>query len=309
MIFGAIEIAMLILFSLALVDALRHFQNNRHKILLLILAFIYALIFENVNIAISTGDIGSYVYNVGFNLFIWKTPLFVALAWSVLIYTSMQLTDMIKLKTLTRPFLDALLVVIIDLTLDVVAERQGLWAWIGYGATDGWFGVPANNFIGWMFVTFIFSFLFRYFTRTDNDMINKATRTEFYLLLPAFAYLAMLVMFSLVNLAESLFGLTKSEEIFILWAIVILFASMLRWAKHKPVHIFQIDKYTLFLIIFTRLLFYAYIVISIAYMRVYAETLAIILILILSIAAEVLVYQAAFGKWGVHEVKTELDHL
>jgi len=298
MLFIAIEIAMVILFMIVLADAARCWNKDRHKLVLLLLAFVYALIFENLNMFIGHGQIGSYFYNPGFKIFIWHTPLFIALAWACLIYTAMHLTDMLKLKTLTKPFMDALIIVSIDLTMDVVAVRQGLWTWVGFSSFDGWFGVPANNFIGWLFVAFTFSFLFRYFTRTEDDMINKTTRTEYFFLLPAFAYLSMLVLFSIVNLAESALALSRGEELFVLWALVIFFALMLRHQKKHVVNDLGMDNYTVFVVLFTRLLFYAYIVWSFVFTEVYEESVALILILLMTIIAEVLVYHSAFGHIG-----------
>ncbi len=312
MLFIAIEIAMLILFLLVLADAARSYETDRKKLLLLVLAFIYALIFENFNIFLSKGHPGSYIYNPGFNLWIGYTPLFIALAWTCLIYTAMHLTDMLKLKTLTRPFMDALLLLIIDLTLDVVATRQELWYWVGHAANEGWFGIPANNFIGWILVTFMFSFLFRYFTRAEDDMVNKTTRTEYYFLLPVFAYLAMLVLFSLVNLAEDILRLTRAEELFILWAVVILFAFMLRKQEHKVVQHLHVTNYTIFTILFARLLFFSYIMWSVVFTDTYSN-ITLMLILLMTIIAELLVYHEAFGHIGkdiriLPEGNKELKH-
>lgn len=298
MILIGIEIAMLVLFCLVLADAARSYDYNRKKLLLLVLAFIYAIIFENFNMYLTQGHAGSYFYNEGFLLWIWHTPLFIALAWACLIYTAVHITDMLRLKLLTRPFMDALLVLMIDLSLDVVAVRQGLWTWVGHSLTQGWFGVPANNFIGWMFVTFMFSFLFRYFSRTEDDMINKTTRTEYYFLLPVFAYLAMLVLFSMVNLAEDVLKLTKAEELFMLWAIVIFFALMLRSPKHKQVQMFTNDNYTIFVVLFTRLLFYSYIIFSVVFTEIYISHIVVVLIILMTIIAEVLIYHSAFGHVG-----------
>jgi hypothetical protein len=156
--------------------------------------------------------------------------------------------------------------------------------------------VPADNFIGWLFAVFMFSFLFRYFTRTEDDMINKTTRTEYYFLLPGFAYLGMLVLFSIVNLAENLLSLTKSEELFLLWALVILFAAMLRRPTTYPTPTLNSDNYTIFAILATRLVFYSYIIWSIVLMEIYLEDPVTVVILVITIIAEMLLYSAAFGS-------------
>jgi uncharacterized membrane protein len=296
--FIAIEIAMVVLFLLCLAHAIRSYETSKKRLILLVLAFIYAIIFENFNMLISKGNEGSYFYNPDFNLWIFNVPLFVALAWSTLLYTAILLSDMLKLKTLAKPFMDSLHVIVIDMTLDIVAVRQGLWSWVGYSPSQGWFGVPADNFIGWLFVTFTFSFLFRYFTRAEDDMVNKATRTEYYFLTPVFAYLTMLVMFSLVNLAEDALKITKSEEIFIFWAIVILFALMLRPPAKNDAKPAKPEGFTIFTILCVRLLFFSYIMWSFMFTKVYQESIMVVIILAFTIIAEVLIYHDAFGKVG-----------
>ncbi|MFH1064524.1 MAG: carotenoid biosynthesis protein [Candidatus Woesearchaeota archaeon] len=307
-----VELAMVILFILVLVDAARHFKTNRKKMLLLGLAFVYALIFENFNIILSKGSVGGYFYNPEFLLYVWHMPLFVAAAWAALIYTAMHISDVLELKTLTRPFMDAFLVLNIDLTLDVVASRQKLWTWVGFTDLDGWFGIPADNFIGWLFVVFMFSFLFRYFSRSEDAMVNMTTRTEYYILLPAFAYLAMLVLFSIVNFVEEIFHLTRSEELFLLWGMVILFAAMIRTAKEKAHQIFEFDGYTLFIIFFTRLSFFIYIMWSLVLMKPHIGQIALGVILVITMVAELLVYHSAFGHIGGNlkwfEKKKDFQH-
>jgi uncharacterized membrane protein len=310
MLFIAIEIAMMLLFLLCLAHAVKIYDKNKKKLLLLVLAFIYAILFENFNMLLSKGNEGSYFYNPDFNLWIFNVPLFVALAWATLLYTAMLLSDMLKLKTLAKPFMDALHVIVIDMTLDIVAVRQGLWSWIGYSQNQGWFGVPADNFIGWLLVTFTFSFLFRYISRTDDDMINKTTRTEYYFLLPAFAYLAMLVMFSLVNLAEDVMKLTKAEELFMFWAIVIFFAAMLKKPDRVDVHPEKPEPFGIFTIIFVRLLFFSYVMWSFVFTKVYEESVIVVIMLIFTIIAEVLIYHSAFGHVGgkISFGEKEMEH-
>jgi len=298
MLFLCIEIAMVVLFILVLADAALSYWENKRKLLLLVLAFVYAVILENFNIFITKGHAGSYFYNPEFVLWIWQTPLAIALAWTCLLYTAMHITDMLRLKVLTRPFMDAILLLMIYLTMDVVAVRQEIVFWVGHSQAQGWFGVPADHFISWLFIAFIFSFLFRYFSRTENDMINKTTRTEYFFLLPAFAYLGMLVLFSLVNLAEDALSLTKAEELFVLWAIVIFFALMLRAPKARQVQMFTNNNYTVFVMLFTRLLFYSYIMFSMVFTEVYLSNLVVVLILLLTLVSEMLVYHEAFGHIG-----------
>src|SRR5258708_34003991 len=78
----------------------------------------------------------------------------VALGWAVVIYTSMRFSSKIRLPEAARPILDALIALNIDLAMDVVAIRLGIWAWTGVRLDQQWFGVPWVNFwarclVGW----------------------------------------------------------------------------------------------------------------------------------------------------------------
>ncbi|HWQ19471.1 MAG TPA: hypothetical protein VN455_06795, partial [Methanotrichaceae archaeon] len=56
--------------------------------------------------------------------------------------------------------LDGLLALNIDLSMDAVAIRLGMWDW-GNGFDYQYFGVPYNNFWAWFWVVFSFSFSLR----------------------------------------------------------------------------------------------------------------------------------------------------
>jgi hypothetical protein len=306
----ALEIAMIVLFLLALADAVRQYKDNSKKLLLLVLALVYSIIFENATVVLLKGTIGSYFYNHGFVLWIWQTPLAITMMWAVLIYTAMHISELLELKRLVKPFMDALIVLLVALTYFVVAARQDIINWIGFTPAEGWFGVPADQFIFTMFIVFVFSFLFRYFTRPEPDQLEKTVRTEYYFLLPAFAYLAMLVMFSLVNLAEDALRLSKAEELFVLWVLIIFFAAMLKGPKHKSVQVLGGDNYTLFVMLFTRLLMYSYIMWSFVLSEIYVGNVVLVMLLIITIVAEILIYHSAFGHIGkhIHFGKEEMQH-
>jgi hypothetical protein len=84
-------------------------------------------------------------------------PLAVALGWAVIIYSSMRFSNQIGLPESARPILDALLALNIDLALDAVAIRLGMWVWVGVGLDQQWFGVPWANFWAWFIVVWAFS--------------------------------------------------------------------------------------------------------------------------------------------------------
>jgi hypothetical protein len=99
-----------------------------------------------------------HAYQYGhFLLSIDDTPLAIGLAWAVIIYASMGFSSQIRLPEPARPVFDALLALNIDLALDTVAIRLGLWAWIGVGLDQQWFGVPWVNFWAWFIVVWSYS--------------------------------------------------------------------------------------------------------------------------------------------------------
>ena len=76
-------------------------------------------------------------------------PLWVALGWGAIIWTSIQAGHRSGLPWPVRPAMDALLAVSLDIALDPVAEALGWWHWIRPGQ---FFGVPCDNFVGWVLI-------------------------------------------------------------------------------------------------------------------------------------------------------------
>jgi len=84
----------------------------------------------------------------------------------VIIYAAMLLSDQYNLPWALRPFMDALTVVTLDLSMDAVAIRLHFWQWC-IPLNREWYGVPFDNLVGWIIVALSFSFLIR-FIRTLN---------------------------------------------------------------------------------------------------------------------------------------------
>lgn len=110
-----------------------------------------------------------------------SVPLWVAAGWGTIIYISMAATDRMGFQWYFRPLLDGLLAVSLDLTLDPIAEATGWWHWVRPGQ---FFGVPCDNFIGWLLIVSSFSFFlrlgFHFFPRglhTWRDVLIPLTAT------------------------------------------------------------------------------------------------------------------------------------
>lgn len=102
-----------------------------------------------------------HAYEYGqFLVMILDVPLCIGIAWSCIIYSSMEFSDSSSLPYWARPILDGLLALNIDLALDAVAIRLGFWDW-GQGLKFQYFGVPYANFWAWFWVVFSFSLGYR----------------------------------------------------------------------------------------------------------------------------------------------------
>ena len=140
----------------------------------------------------------TYQYSPDFVLAIDRAPILIGLTWALIIAGAMRITDALGVRRRYAPVVDSVLAVMLDLALDAVAIRMGLWTWRDVGLDDGWFGVPAGNFYSWLFVTFAFSYL----TRRLRDAAGGRPALEWLQLLvpiPAFVILiASIVPFAAV---------------------------------------------------------------------------------------------------------------
>jgi hypothetical protein len=141
---------MLVLFVLSARFAYR--SGGRHRLVELLSAVPFGLLLEQGDITI----FGSYAYNQGFFIKIGSVPVAIALAWAMIITSSMFMSDRLGIPNRLAPFADAVFAILLDLSLDAIAIRQGLWHW-NIPLHAGFFGVPAGNYYGWLFVAFGFS--------------------------------------------------------------------------------------------------------------------------------------------------------
>lgn len=89
----------------------------------------------------------SHRYAEGWQLAPFGVPLAVASVWAALILAALALVGRVGLSTrLHRAAAAALLGIALDLLIEPVAVRTGLWEWTPPGP---WLGVPIGNFVGW----------------------------------------------------------------------------------------------------------------------------------------------------------------
>lgn len=138
-----------------------------------------------------------YKYNASLVTFL-NVPLVVIVYWVVLTYLGYSLVNSFlfwlgKNKPSLKdknfyllPVLvvaDGLVVVAIDLFMDPIEVKAGVWTWLVHGA---YFGVPISNFLGWFNMIILITAIFRlyeYFTQLKTNGLNKSV-----FLIPVFGY-------------------------------------------------------------------------------------------------------------------------
>lgn len=103
----------------------------------------YGFALERVAMLVFT----SHVYGPTWRLAPLGVPVAVAVVWAAVITSAMAVAARLGLQTPVARGLGAALVgVALDLLMEPVAVRAGLWRWTPPGP---WLGVPIGNFVGW----------------------------------------------------------------------------------------------------------------------------------------------------------------
>ena len=157
------ELTVYIQFAICLRHAWKHGAPNLLKLLA---GALFGVLLELATIR----QLNAYQYGQ-FTLMVLDVPLCIGVAWSCIIYAVMEFSDGSSLPYWTRPILDGLLALNIDLALDTIAIRLGFWDW-GQGLDFQYFGVPYANFWAWFWVVSSFSFGYRLMA-LRSDWIGK----------------------------------------------------------------------------------------------------------------------------------------
>lgn len=163
--FLSFEIMVLSLFALCVAHAAR---RDRLDVMKLAAGLAFGLLLEWATIQ----QLHAYTYG-RFPLMLGEVPLAIGVGWSVIIYSAGLFSDALDLKPWMRPLMDGLLALNIDLAMDVIAIRLGMWNW-GIGPTEQFFGVVYGNFWAWFWVVFFFSAGFRYLAANRRPAVRYA---------------------------------------------------------------------------------------------------------------------------------------
>src|SRR5260370_36689250 len=110
---------MLILFALSARFAYR--SGGRQRLVELLSAVPFGLLLEQGDIMI----FGSYAYNQGFFIKLGSVPLAIALAWAMIITSSMFMSDRLGIAPTLAAFADAVFAIPLGLSLAASAIRLG----------------------------------------------------------------------------------------------------------------------------------------------------------------------------------------
>ncbi len=111
-----------------------------------------------------------HAYRYGhFLIMLGEVPLAVGVGWGVIIYSARLFSEATRIPHFLRPVMDGLLALHIDLAMDAIAIRLGMWQW-GIDLTAEYFGVPYANFWAWFWVVSSFSAGFRLLAYRDDRL-------------------------------------------------------------------------------------------------------------------------------------------
>lgn len=238
-------------------------KNDKQNLLFFIFSGLYAILFENINVLLSKNIVGGYFYNPRFSFFILDTPLFIVFSWAIIIYGAKKITEFWPITKFAQPFTASLLVLMIDLSLDTVAIRLNFWTWRGYSLTDGFWGVPANNFLGWLLVSFTFFAVYQ-----NSDKIKKEINRLLFTLV--FSFVSFLLLFNLITSLKLWLNLDKNSEFLLLTAILIFFLIPLFKRVTQPIQINY--RVNVFFVFFSRWCFHLFALMAILYFKMYKNT-------------------------------------
>lgn len=158
------EILVYLLFILCMLHACRHGPGAVWKLLA---GVAYGSLLEWATIQ----QLHAYQYG-RFLLMFHELPVAVGFAWGVIIYSVMLVSQTSNLPEWAQPVLDGMLALNIDLAMDAVAIRLGMWDW-GLGFHQQYYGVPFANFWAWFWVVFSFSLGLRVLGHARSRIIQR----------------------------------------------------------------------------------------------------------------------------------------
>jgi len=137
-----------ILTGLTIVHALKDAKKNRiQRILMLATIFIFTVFIELLGVIT-----GAFSYATELIMILDRVPLSITLSWVGIIYSSMIISERLKLSLWQRILTTTLIALSLDWGMDPIAVETGAWMFGG----GEYFNIPAFNFFGWFFIPIAF---------------------------------------------------------------------------------------------------------------------------------------------------------
>jgi putative membrane protein len=141
---------------------INHRDWNRYFAIFVVISAIAGYLVELIGV--ETGIIfGNYVYGDTLGYKLYDVPLIIGLNWFLLVYSCGMVANIFKFGIILKSFIGAMLMVIIDISIEPVAVSLDFWTW-----QDG--VIPIQNYAGWLITAF---FLHLYFQKLGLKKINR----------------------------------------------------------------------------------------------------------------------------------------
>ncbi len=173
---GSLQAQTMLLVLFSLTHAL-YALGWRHTLIFFVSSAVISWAYEQVGVA--TGAIyGPYHYTDVLGLKLGHVPLLIPLAWFMMIYPSYVIANLIvddrptgsrgSVKHIVwLSFLSAAVMTAWDLIVDPILSGPNFKAWI-WEQGGPYFGIPLQNYIGWMLTTFTVYLVYRLFERRSS---------------------------------------------------------------------------------------------------------------------------------------------
>jgi putative membrane protein len=112
---------------------------------------------------------GSYTYNAFRAARVLGVPIPIILAWGIYLYTCYLASATLVKERWKRILVASLLMVNLDLAVDPVMVKLGLWSWSQQGP---WFGVPLSNYAGWFIVSLLSLLVYAMFSGREPEKVS-----------------------------------------------------------------------------------------------------------------------------------------
>lgn len=173
----------------------------KHTLIFFAVSAVISLIFEEVGVA--TGAIyGPYHYTDVLGLKIGLVPILIPIAWFTMIYPSYVIANLITDgepigsrgsfgRIAWLALISGMVMTAWDVMVDPILSHPKIQAWV-WDRPGSYFGIPIQNYVGWMLTTFTVYLVYRLFERrTAPKSIGPLTNRI--ALLAVLAYGAMLL--------------------------------------------------------------------------------------------------------------------